>query len=38
VDRAIEILRADIVRTMHLLGCPSVSQLDASFIDIERGR
>jgi isopentenyl diphosphate isomerase/L-lactate dehydrogenase-like FMN-dependent dehydrogenase len=33
VDRAIEILRADIVRTLHLLGCPSVSHLDASFIE-----
>jgi L-lactate dehydrogenase (cytochrome) len=33
VDRAIEILTADIVRTMHLLGCPSVSGLDASYID-----
>jgi L-lactate dehydrogenase (cytochrome) len=33
VDRAIEILSADIVRTLHLLGCPSVSRLDASYID-----
>ena len=33
VDRAIEILRADIERTLRLLGCPSVSQLDASYLD-----
>jgi L-lactate dehydrogenase (cytochrome) len=34
VARAIEILRADIVRTLKLLGCASVSQLDESFIEI----
>jgi L-lactate dehydrogenase (cytochrome) len=33
VDRAIEILSDDVVRTLHLLGCPSVSHLDASFIE-----
>jgi L-lactate dehydrogenase (cytochrome) len=33
VDRAIEILRADIDRTMHLLGCASVSELDPSYIE-----
>jgi L-lactate dehydrogenase (cytochrome) len=33
VARAIEILRGDIVRTMKLLGCASVSALDASFVD-----
>jgi L-lactate dehydrogenase (cytochrome) len=33
VARAIEILRLDIVRTMKLLGCPSVAALDRSFID-----
>jgi L-lactate dehydrogenase (cytochrome) len=33
VDRAIEILRADIDRTMHLLGCPSVAQLDPSYLE-----
>ena len=33
VDRAIEILRADIDRTMHLLGCASVAQLDASYLE-----
>jgi L-lactate dehydrogenase (cytochrome) len=33
VNRAIEILGADIVRTLHLLGCPSVADLNASYID-----
>jgi isopentenyl diphosphate isomerase/L-lactate dehydrogenase-like FMN-dependent dehydrogenase len=34
VARAIEILRTDLVRTLRLLGCPSVSQLDRSFVDV----
>ncbi len=34
VSRAIDILRADVVRTMKLLGCPSLSQLDGSFIEV----
>jgi L-lactate dehydrogenase (cytochrome) len=33
VARAIEILRADLVRTMKLLGCASVAELDQSFLD-----
>ena len=33
VDRAIEILRTDIVRTMRLLGCPSIAELDRSYVD-----
>ena len=33
VDRAIEILRADIVRTLRLLGCPSTADLDASYLE-----
>lgn len=33
VDRAIEILRADLVRTMRLLGCPSIAELDRSYVD-----
>jgi L-lactate dehydrogenase (cytochrome) len=33
VARAIEILRDDVVRTMKLLGCPSVGALDASFVE-----
>lgn len=32
VTRAIDILRADIIRTMKLLGCASVAQLDESFV------
>jgi isopentenyl diphosphate isomerase/L-lactate dehydrogenase-like FMN-dependent dehydrogenase len=34
VARAIEILRADLVRTLKLLGCPSVGELDRSFVDV----
>ncbi len=32
VARAIEILRADLIRTMKLLGCASVADLDRSFV------
>lgn len=32
VARALEILRSDIVRTMKLLGCASLEELDASFV------
>lgn len=32
VRRAVEILRADVIRTMKLLGCASVHDLDGSFI------
>ncbi len=38
VARAIEILRADIVRTMKLLGCGSLAELDASFVKTLSGR
>ena len=34
VSRAIEILRSELVRTMKLLACASVTQLDASYVDI----
>jgi isopentenyl diphosphate isomerase/L-lactate dehydrogenase-like FMN-dependent dehydrogenase len=34
VTRAIGILRADLVRTLKLLGCPSVAALDASYVSI----
>jgi L-lactate dehydrogenase (cytochrome) len=34
VAKAISILRADLVRTLKLLGCPSVSALDASYVDV----
>ncbi len=33
VNRALQILRADVERTLKLLGCPSVSALDASYIE-----
>lgn len=34
VARAIEILRADLVRTLKLLGCPSVAELNRSYVDV----
>ena len=34
VADAIAILRSDFVRTMKLLGCPSVHELDASYVDV----
>jgi L-lactate dehydrogenase (cytochrome) len=34
VARAIEILRVDVERTLRLLGCPSISALDRSFIEV----
>jgi isopentenyl diphosphate isomerase/L-lactate dehydrogenase-like FMN-dependent dehydrogenase len=34
VLRAVEILRADVERTLRLLGCPSVSSLDTSYVDV----
>jgi isopentenyl diphosphate isomerase/L-lactate dehydrogenase-like FMN-dependent dehydrogenase len=34
VARAIEILRADVIRTMKLLGCDSVRALDRSYLDV----
>jgi L-lactate dehydrogenase (cytochrome) len=36
VTRALEILRADLVRTMKLLGCGSLANLDRSFVDLPR--
>jgi isopentenyl diphosphate isomerase/L-lactate dehydrogenase-like FMN-dependent dehydrogenase len=33
VARALEILREDVDRTLHLLGCASVVQLDSSYVD-----
>jgi len=32
VNRAIQILRSDVIRTMKLLGCPAASQLDPSYV------
>jgi isopentenyl diphosphate isomerase/L-lactate dehydrogenase-like FMN-dependent dehydrogenase len=37
VKKAIQILRDDVERTMRLLGCPSVSELDTSYIEYPRG-
>jgi len=34
VARAIEILRADLIRTLKLLGCPSLGELDRSYVDV----
>lgn len=36
VVRAIEILRTDVERTLRLLGCPSVSALDRSYVNIPK--
>ncbi|MGH9255509.1 MAG: alpha-hydroxy acid oxidase [Vicinamibacterales bacterium] len=33
VARAIDILRADMIRTLKLLGCPSVRDLDRSYVE-----
>jgi L-lactate dehydrogenase (cytochrome) len=37
VTRAIEILRADLLRTLRLLGCGSTSELDPSFLELPSG-
>ncbi len=34
VSRAIKILRADVERTVRLLGCPSVEALDDSYVEV----
>jgi isopentenyl diphosphate isomerase/L-lactate dehydrogenase-like FMN-dependent dehydrogenase len=36
VTRAIEILRTDMERTLRLLGCPSVSALDRSYVNVPK--
>ncbi len=36
VDRAIELLRTDLERTLRLLGCPSVTALDRSYVNIPK--
>ena len=36
VARAIEILRADLDRTLRLLGCPSVAALDRSYVNVPK--
>jgi L-lactate dehydrogenase (cytochrome) len=37
VARAIQILRTDLIRTMKLLGCASVAELDESYLDVPAG-
>jgi len=36
VDRAIEILRTDVERTLHLLGCQSIAELDRSYVNVPK--
>lgn len=36
IDRVIEVLRADLERTLRLLGCPSVSDLNLSYVNTPR--
>jgi L-lactate dehydrogenase (cytochrome) len=36
VTRAVEILRADLDRTLRLLGCRSVAELDRSYVDVPK--
>ncbi|MFZ0135729.1 MAG: alpha-hydroxy acid oxidase [Candidatus Sulfotelmatobacter sp.] len=36
VDRAIEILRTDLERTLRLLGCASVAELDQSYVNVPK--
>jgi isopentenyl diphosphate isomerase/L-lactate dehydrogenase-like FMN-dependent dehydrogenase len=36
VDRAIEILRTDVERTLRLLGCPSVAELNRSYVNVPK--
>ena len=37
VTRAIGILRADLDRTLKLLGCASIASLDASYVEAPAG-
>jgi L-lactate dehydrogenase (cytochrome) len=36
VARVIEILRDDVERTLRLIGCPSVSALDSSYLNVPK--
>ena len=36
IDRAIEILRVDLERTLRLLGCSSVTELDRSYVNVPK--
>ena len=37
IERAIEIFRSDIIRTLKLLGCPSIQALDSSHVALRPG-
>jgi L-lactate dehydrogenase (cytochrome) len=37
IERAIEIFRADIIRTLKLLGCSSIAQVDSSYVALRPG-
>jgi L-lactate dehydrogenase (cytochrome) len=37
IERAVEIFTADIIRTLKLLGCPSIAALDSSYISLKHG-
>jgi len=37
VTRALQILRADVERTVRLLGCSSVAELDRSYVEVPAG-
>lgn len=37
IERAIEIFRADLIRTLKLLGCSSIKQVDSSYIALRPG-
>lgn len=37
VERAVEIFRADIIRTLMLLGCSSIKQVDSSYVAMRPG-
>jgi len=37
VARALQILRVDVDRTLRLLGCPSVTALNTSYLSASRG-
>lgn len=34
VSRAIELLKTDVIRTMKLLGCAAIKDLDGSYVDV----
>ena len=37
IQRAIDIFRADIIRTLKLLGCSAISQVDSSYVTTRPG-